>query len=125
MALSASGHAGCAKVKLTVLCSFGSMSTVAQSASASLGPIKLISSGANHVYMLLRKHATAQSVVHVQDGNPAKQAVQSLSMAVSRGECFGLLGPNGAGKVPLLAPCPAGTFHSARICSHNFTAQFC
>ena len=35
----------------------------------------------------------------VQDGNPAKQAVRSLTMAVGRGECFGLLGPNGAGKV--------------------------
>ncbi|KAL0046688.1 hypothetical protein WJX82_007270 [Trebouxia sp. C0006] len=33
-----------------------------------------------------------------QDGNPAKQAVKNLTMAVERGECFGLLGPNGAGK---------------------------
>lgn len=33
-----------------------------------------------------------------QDGNPAKQAVRSLTMAVDKGECFGLLGPNGAGK---------------------------
>ncbi|CAG9467760.1 unnamed protein product [Pedinophyceae sp. YPF-701] len=31
-------------------------------------------------------------------GNPPKQAVQSLSVAVDRGEVFGLLGPNGAGK---------------------------
>lgn len=34
----------------------------------------------------------------MQDGNPAKLAVQSLSLAVEKGECFGLLGPNGAGK---------------------------
>ncbi|KAL3145247.1 hypothetical protein ABBQ32_000991 [Trebouxia sp. C0010 RCD-2024] len=33
-----------------------------------------------------------------QDGNPAKHAVRSLTMAVDKGECFGLLGPNGAGK---------------------------
>ncbi|KAA6409517.1 MAG: ABC transporter A family member 7, partial [Trebouxia sp. A1-2] len=33
-----------------------------------------------------------------QDGNPEKQAVRNLTMAVERGECFGLLGPNGAGK---------------------------
>lgn len=40
----------------------------------------------------------------LQDGNPAKQAVRSLTMAVDKGECFGLLGPNGAGKV-----CMTGT----------------
>ncbi|KAF7138825.1 hypothetical protein RHSIM_Rhsim07G0182800 [Rhododendron simsii] len=33
-----------------------------------------------------------------KDGNPAKAAVQGLSLALSRGECFGMLGPNGAGK---------------------------
>lgn len=32
------------------------------------------------------------------DGNPEKFAVQGLSLAVPRGECFGMLGPNGAGK---------------------------
>ena len=43
----------------------------------------------------------------MQDGNPAKQAVRSLTMAVDKGECFGLLGPNGAGKVCSNdAPCP-------------------
>ena len=34
----------------------------------------------------------------LQDGNAAKMAVKSLTMAVEEGECFGLLGPNGAGK---------------------------
>lgn len=45
----------------------------------------------------------------LQDGNPAKHAVRSLTMAVDKGECFGLLGPNGAGKVwppAFLALCP-------------------
>ena len=41
----------------------------------------------------------------MQDGNPAKQAVRSLTMAVDKGECFGLLGPNGAGKA--WAPSPS------------------
>lgn len=34
----------------------------------------------------------------LQGGNPAKVAVQALSLAIERGEVFGLLGPNGAGK---------------------------
>lgn len=33
-----------------------------------------------------------------RDGNPAKTAVKSMSLAVAKGECFGMLGPNGAGK---------------------------
>jgi len=33
-----------------------------------------------------------------QGGNPAKVAVQDLSLGIQRGEVFGLLGPNGAGK---------------------------
>lgn len=33
-----------------------------------------------------------------RDGNPEKFAVQGLSLAVPKGECFGMLGPNGAGK---------------------------
>ncbi|KAI8537563.1 hypothetical protein RHMOL_Rhmol09G0033700 [Rhododendron molle] len=33
-----------------------------------------------------------------KDGNPRKVAVDELSLALARGECFGMLGPNGAGK---------------------------
>eukprot|EP00850_Spirogloea_muscicola_P003309 SM000013S26478 [mRNA] locus=s13:611469:617905:+ [translate_table: standard] len=33
-----------------------------------------------------------------RNGNPDKLAVRGMSLAVSRGECFGMLGPNGAGK---------------------------
>lgn len=33
-----------------------------------------------------------------RDGNPEKVAVKGMSVAISRGECFGMLGPNGAGK---------------------------
>ncbi|CAI5478439.1 unnamed protein product [Closterium sp. Yama58-4] len=33
-----------------------------------------------------------------RDGNPPKLAVRAMSLALSRGECFGMLGPNGAGK---------------------------
>ncbi|XP_058110850.1 ABC transporter A family member 7-like isoform X2 [Magnolia sinica] len=37
-----------------------------------------------------------------EDGNSKMHAVQSLSLAVSLGECFGLLGPNGSGKTTFL-----------------------
>ncbi|KAK1298625.1 ABC transporter A family member 7 [Acorus calamus] len=37
-----------------------------------------------------------------RDGNPVKLAVQGLSLAVLRGECFGMLGPNGAGKTSFI-----------------------
>ncbi|CAN6456039.1 unnamed protein product [Victoria cruziana] len=37
-----------------------------------------------------------------KDGNPKKYAVQGLSLALSRGECFGMLGPNGAGKTTFI-----------------------
>ncbi|PWA73302.1 ABC transporter A family member 7 [Artemisia annua] len=33
-----------------------------------------------------------------RDGNPEKFVVRGLSLALSKGECFGMLGPNGAGK---------------------------
>ncbi|KAL6970757.1 hypothetical protein U1Q18_030447 [Sarracenia purpurea var. burkii] len=36
------------------------------------------------------------------DGNPAKQAVRGLSLALPQGECFGMLGPNGAGKTSFI-----------------------
>ncbi|GBG60704.1 hypothetical protein CBR_g12441 [Chara braunii] len=39
-----------------------------------------------------------QKVYKGTDGNPDKFAVQGMSLAVPRGECFGMLGPNGAGK---------------------------
>ncbi|XP_057526866.1 ABC transporter A family member 7-like [Amaranthus tricolor] len=38
-----------------------------------------------------------------RDGNPPKLAVKGLSLAVSRGECFGMLGPNGAGKTSFIS----------------------
>ncbi|KAL5975477.1 hypothetical protein ACLOJK_019799 [Asimina triloba] len=37
-----------------------------------------------------------------KDGNPEKFAVQGLSLALPRGECFGMLGPNGAGKTSFI-----------------------
>ena len=60
-------------------------------------------------------------LIVVQDGNAAKQAVRSLTMAVERGECFGLLGPNGAGKVgpcsPLLQPLPSSIPTASQGCT--------
>ncbi|KAM7269542.1 hypothetical protein ACFE04_025039 [Oxalis oulophora] len=38
-----------------------------------------------------------------RDGNPKKVAVQGLSLALPRGECFGMLGPNGAGKTTFIS----------------------
>ncbi|KAM7264294.1 hypothetical protein ACFE04_001977 [Oxalis oulophora] len=38
-----------------------------------------------------------------RDGNPKKFAVQGLSLALPRGECFGMLGPNGAGKTSFIS----------------------
>ncbi|KAK9925975.1 hypothetical protein M0R45_023231 [Rubus argutus] len=37
-----------------------------------------------------------------RDGNPEKVAVRGMSLALSRGECFGMLGPNGAGKTSFI-----------------------
>ncbi|KAI7985943.1 ABC transporter A family member 8 [Camellia lanceoleosa] len=36
------------------------------------------------------------------DGNPPKLAVRGLSLALTRGECFGMLGPNGVGKTSFI-----------------------
>ncbi|KAK1298244.1 ABC transporter A family member 7 [Acorus calamus] len=38
-----------------------------------------------------------------KDGIPDKFAVQGLSLALPRGECFGMLGPNGAGKTTFIS----------------------
>lgn len=38
-----------------------------------------------------------------RDGNQSKVAVQGLSLALQRGECFGMLGPNGAGKTSFIS----------------------
>ncbi|XP_027367022.1 ABC transporter A family member 7-like isoform X2 [Abrus precatorius] len=37
-----------------------------------------------------------------RDGNPEKNAVRGLSLALPQGECFGMLGPNGAGKTSFI-----------------------
>ncbi|XP_010261075.1 PREDICTED: ABC transporter A family member 7-like isoform X2 [Nelumbo nucifera] len=37
-----------------------------------------------------------------QDGNSRRHAVQSLSLAVPQGECFGMLGPSGSGKTTFI-----------------------
>lgn len=38
-----------------------------------------------------------------KDGNPAKIAVEGLSLGLPRGECFGMLGRNGAGKTSFIS----------------------
>ncbi|KAK8941731.1 ABC transporter A family member 7 [Platanthera guangdongensis] len=43
-----------------------------------------------------------KKVFPARDGNPEKFAVQGLSLAIPRGECFGMLGPNGAGKTSFI-----------------------
>lgn len=57
---------------------------------------------------------------------PKKVAVESLTMAVSRGECFGLLGPNGAGKsttINILTGFLTPTSGTAHIMGHDITTS--
>jgi ABC-type multidrug transport system ATPase subunit len=44
-----------------------------------------------------------RKVYHGKDGNPDKLAVQGLSLAIPKGQCFGMLGPNGAGKTSFIS----------------------
>ncbi|KAK1265515.1 ABC transporter A family member 7 [Acorus gramineus] len=44
-----------------------------------------------------------RKVYRGRDGNPDKVAVEGLSLALPRGECFGMLGPNGAGKTSFIS----------------------
>jgi ABC-type multidrug transport system ATPase subunit len=44
-----------------------------------------------------------KKVYHGRDGNPDKVAVRGLSLALSKGQCFGMLGPNGAGKTSFIS----------------------
>ncbi|MED6166071.1 ABC transporter A member 10 [Stylosanthes scabra] len=38
-----------------------------------------------------------------RDGNPYKEVVRGLFLAVPQGECFGMLGPNDAGKTSFIS----------------------
>ncbi|KAL6660836.1 hypothetical protein ACP70R_000220 [Stipagrostis hirtigluma subsp. patula] len=44
-----------------------------------------------------------KKVYHGKDGNPDKDAVRGLSLALPKGQCFGMLGPNGAGKTSFIS----------------------
>ncbi|KAK1322080.1 ABC transporter A family member 6 [Acorus calamus] len=44
-----------------------------------------------------------RKVYRGRDGNPDKVAVEGLSLALPRGECFSMLGPNGAGKTSFIS----------------------
>jgi ABC-type multidrug transport system ATPase subunit len=57
---------------------------------------------------------------------PQKIAVQSLTMAVEKGECFGLLGPNGAGKsttINMLTGFMTPTAGTATIVGHDIRSE--
>ncbi|XP_024318399.1 ABC transporter A family member 7 isoform X1 [Brachypodium distachyon] len=43
-----------------------------------------------------------KKVYRGKNGNPDKQAVRGLSLALRKGQCFGMLGPNGAGKTSFI-----------------------
>ncbi|OEL17376.1 ABC transporter A family member 8 [Dichanthelium oligosanthes] len=43
-----------------------------------------------------------KKVYRGKNGNPDKNAVRGLSLALRKGQCFGMLGPNGAGKTSFI-----------------------
>jgi len=59
-------------------------------------------------------------------GQPPKDALKGISLAIPRGSFFGLLGPNGAGKstfINILAGLVVKTAGEARICGYDIEAE--